>query len=275
MSVVVVVKVSEGLVLASDSATSLIGEREDPQGNKQRGIVKVYNNARKLLQIGDFPIGLLTWGHGYIGMRTVESLVREWEHKNGWSSQDDYDDNHDEPISVEKCAKGIIEHLDKTIEAEKEGDVPNLGLIIAGYSKGEFFPETYRFIFSQDSELVNLRPDVDGKPNFGANWYGTTDPIIRFHHGRDDALIKLLSEKYEIAEEELRETIKPLEYKIPFAVMPLQDAIEYANFMIELVIGKYKYVIGPELSGGEVDIVAITKHEFNWISQKSLGLKGG
>jgi hypothetical protein len=67
-----------------------------------------------------------------------------------------------------------------------------------------------------------------------------------------------------------------LEYQIPFAVMPLQDAIEYANYMLNVVVGRYRFVIGPELCGGQVEIAAITQQRFNWISRKrwSLGTKG-
>jgi hypothetical protein len=55
-------------------------------------------------------------------------------------------------------------------------------------------------------------------------------------------------------------------------LMPLQDAIEYANYMLNVTIGRYRFVLGPELCGGQIEIAAITPREFNWISQKSWGL---
>ena len=60
MSVVIIVKVSEGLVLGADSASTLQGSVRGPNGNIQQGVLKTFMNARKLLQIGDFPIGVLT-----------------------------------------------------------------------------------------------------------------------------------------------------------------------------------------------------------------------
>jgi hypothetical protein len=85
MSVVIVVKVSEGLVLAADSAATLTGRMVQPDGSMTEGVLQIFNNAKKLIQIGkDFPIGVLTWGQAYIGSRTIESLVSEWQYNAGW-----------------------------------------------------------------------------------------------------------------------------------------------------------------------------------------------
>jgi hypothetical protein len=51
--------------------------------------------------------------------------------------------------------------------------------------------------------------------------------------------------------------------------MPLQEAIDYVNYMVNVVTGRYRFVLGPEFCGGEIDIAAITQRKFNWISQKS------
>jgi len=82
MSVVVVVKVSEGLVLAADSAASLQGKLQF-RGEEFDGIIQTYVNARKVHQIGAFPLALATWGTAFIGQRAIESIVREWEHAKG------------------------------------------------------------------------------------------------------------------------------------------------------------------------------------------------
>ena len=105
MSVVIVVKVSEGLVLGADSAATLHGRIERPEG-AQEGVLKTYFNARKLLQIGNFPVGVLTWGAPYIGSRTIESLVREWEYEKHWRSRAEYEErrDHSGEFQVNACA---------------------------------------------------------------------------------------------------------------------------------------------------------------------------
>lgn len=278
MSVVIVVKVSEGLVLAADSAATLYGRIEGPEGVHE-GILKTYYNAKKLLQIGDFPIGVLTWGQAFIGPRTVESLVREWEYEYSWQTREEYAQEHPESFKVKECAEGLCRFLAKihaeAYQEQAEEQRPPLGMVVAGYSQGEFFPEVWRFVLPFDSEGVvhNQRPDVEGKPDFGASWFGGTDAIVRLHWGRDDAVIKIISERFGLSEDDVRDALAPLQYQIPFSLMPLQDAIDYANYMLNVAIGRFRFVLGPELCGGQIEIAAITPKEFDWISRKSWGLE--
>jgi hypothetical protein len=76
MTVCVSVKVSEGLVLAADSTAAIEGKI----GDGPPGILKTYDHMRKLAHVKDYPIGTLTWGTAHIGTRTVDSLIREFEH---------------------------------------------------------------------------------------------------------------------------------------------------------------------------------------------------
>jgi hypothetical protein len=281
MSVAIVVKVSEGLVLGADSAATIAARVETPQG-AQEGVVKTYYNAKKLLQVGELPIGVLTWGIGQIGLRTIESLVREWEHDQHWQSQADYDAHHKDEaasIGVKACADSLYQHLSKVyaevdeFQGLPEKRRPGLGVVVAGYSQGKFFPEIWRFAVPADSETADQRPDRNGKPDFGASWFGSIDALVRLHWGRDDRAIAVITEKFGIPEQDIRAALEPLQYQIPFAVMPLQDAIEYAHYMINVAIGRYRFVLGPELCGGQTEIAAITQGEFRWIAKKSWGLE--
>lgn len=277
MSVVVVVKVSEGLVLGADSAATLHGQIVDPQGHVQEGVLKTYFNARKLLQIGDYPIGVLTWGTAFIGLRTIESIVREWEYRESWQFKAGHKEKHGGLYTVEDCADSLKAYLTKVYTAEyNTNEKPILGFVVAGYSQDKFFPEIWRFILpiDIDGEIHNQRPDKDGKPDFGAHWFGETDAIVRLHFGRDERVASIMAEKYGLDPTEVMELLRPLEYQIPFAVMPLQDAIEYTNYVLNVVIGRYRFVIGPESCGGQIEIAAITQRQFSWISRKRWSLDG-
>lgn len=278
MSVVIAVKVSEGLVLAADSASTLTGQVQGAQGPV--GVLKTYTNARKLLQIGEFPIGILAWGLGFIGLRTIESHVREWEYENHWHSRDAHKSNIGRPVSVKECAESLHNHLVSLYREEfgrnPPGEQPIIGILVSGYSDGQFFPEIWRFVLPMEaSQIQNQRPDVDGKPDFGASWFGLTEPLVRLHWGRDDMVVKIISEKFNIPEDVLSKELAQLQYPIPFGMMPLQDAIDYANYMISVGIGRFRFVVGPELCGGSVDLAVITPGRFHWISQKSLKLNRG
>ncbi|KXK13137.1 MAG: hypothetical protein UZ14_CFX002001876 [Chloroflexi bacterium OLB14] len=69
MSIAIVVSVSEGLVLGADSAATLSGRANTPKGTEEGVFKKLFFNARKLLQVGDLPIGVLTWGIGQIWVK--------------------------------------------------------------------------------------------------------------------------------------------------------------------------------------------------------------
>jgi hypothetical protein len=275
MSVVIVVKVSEGLVLAADSAATLSGRVMGPEGVIGEGILQTFYNAKKLLQIGsDLPIGVLTWGQAFIGPRTIESLVREWEYDTGRQSLQSFGITHPNgEYNVADCARELRTHLINAHQDEFGNrpieQQPSLGMVVAGYSQQGFFPEIWRFVVPHDDDIINQRPDIDKKPNFGASWFGITEPIVRLHFGRDEGAIQIISEKFDISKEEIIQALGPLQYQVPFAQMPLQDAIDYAEYMINVVIGRFRFVAGPELCGGQIDIAAITQREFNWISRKT------
>lgn len=70
MTIAVSVKVGEGLVMAADSMSSYF----------DNGVLaQSYHHARKLLQLSESPIGILTYGLGDVGGRNLESLLAEFE----------------------------------------------------------------------------------------------------------------------------------------------------------------------------------------------------
>ncbi len=273
MSVCVIVKVGEGLVLASDSATTVAGTPVSSQGQQgPQGIVKVFYNATKIFQINNLPIGVLTWGAGSFKARTVASLVEEFE------NLDEIKQIKDENIEVRDIAQKLWRFLDEKSEQyfseiPKQAR-PQTGVIIAGYSKDDFFPEEYIMAIPMQQPR-RVREDINGQPNFGANWFGMTDAIIRFHHGRDEKIPEIL-DGLEINSEDIgkfeNNVQQDVQYKVLFHAMPLGDAIDYARFLIDLTIARFRFVIGAELCGGPVDIASITRKKgFSWVSHKKSG----
>jgi len=195
----------------------------------------------------------------------------------GWTDAESHGEQHNGDFNVSDCANSFRKFLTEAyatgfadLEADKR---PMLGVVVAGYSSKEFFPEIWRFVLPHDEEIHNQRPDVEGKPDFGASWFGRTDAIVRFHFGRDDALPSILEEKFGVPSADIRQALAPLEYPMTFQAMPLQDAIEYAHFMVDLTIGRYHHVVGPELCAGQVDVAAITPQSLKWVARKEHGLR--
>jgi hypothetical protein len=283
MTICVSVKVSEGLILAADSTAAVQGTMQDPTGKTTLGILKTYDHARKLAHVKDYPIGTLTWGAALIGSRSVESLIKEYEY--ALPSLEEEQEKikerrmRGEPegdklfkYTVQEIATGLLKFVTNFYEAEFANQPteqrPPLGVLISGYSSGKFFPEQW-LINLPTSELTQVRPDLNGKPDFGSNWFGLTDAIIRLHWGRDDAAIGLLAEHFKVKSEEILQVLNRLQYPVLFNGMPLQDAIDYAVYLVNLVIGRFRFVIGAPLCGGDIDIAVITPNAFTWIQRKS------
>lgn len=276
MSICVSVKASEGLVLAADSAIAIEGRI----GDGPPGILKTFEHVRKLSHIKDYPIGTLSWGTALVGPRSVYSLIKEWEYDlpslqeeegkvKAKRFQDSEADAH-YSYTVKDRAQGLLGYILKYYDAEytdQEGR-PFLGMLIGGFSAGSPHSEQWLFELPNRPELVEVRPDVNGQPVFGANWFGRTDAIVRLHHGRDDHALQIISQRFGVPTEEIVELLGPLQYAVPFAGIPLQDAIDYAVYLVNVVIGRFRFVVGAPLCGGEVDVAVVTPNNFTWVKRK-------
>lgn len=281
MTICVAVKVSEGLVLAADSTAAVQGSVRDASGQSATGILKTYDHGRKLSHIKDYPIGTLSWGTALIGARSVESLIKEFEYTLH-SVQEEHEKRREARIAgreeetpftydVRAIASGLMSHISEYYASEFENapERPALGILVSGYSSGKFFPEQWLIDIPHSAELIELRPDQNGRPSFGANWFGLTDAINRLHKGVDDRAILKLAQHQQSPPEEARRFFAELEYFVMFDGMPLQDAIDYATYLVNVTIGRFRFVIGAPLCGGEIDVAVITPNEFTWVQRKS------
>ncbi len=262
MSVCVVIKVGEGTVLAADSASSVIGGPVLPDGKPgPQGIVKIFLSGKKLFQLGALPVGVLAWGAGSFKARSVASLIEEFE------STEYIRSISKESVDIGDISKHLHKFLNDASDRFFSGipiqGRPQTGFILSGYSNMKFFPDTFEMHVPQ-GPLVAVRPDVSEDPDFGANWYGLTDAIVRFHHGRDDRLFDILMnfgiDKTKVSE--LNSLLqREIQYPVIFNAMPLTDAVLYAKFLVDLTISRYRFVAGAELCGGPVQLATITRRE--------------
>ena len=86
MSVAVSCNLSDGVVLAADSAVALRTAGE---------IVKIYEPAEKLFPLGDRPIGMAVYGLAALGNRSIGSYLREFAADNPVA---------DNPVAADPCA---------------------------------------------------------------------------------------------------------------------------------------------------------------------------
>lgn len=130
MTICASVKVRDGLVLATDSMTQI--QARDPVTGAV-GVVKTYSNARKLFHVDELPIGVMSYGVGNFGKRSIQGFMREFN-----PSPDD-------------SVKGVTEALFHFIKAPYDSEYgslrpdqqPVLGFFVAGYSKGKVFADEW------------------------------------------------------------------------------------------------------------------------------------
>lgn len=269
MTICVSVRIPEGLVLAADSMVSLEGTVDTPQG-KQTGIYQTFEFANKVTQFKDYPIGLMSWGIASISDRSIQSLIMEFEH-------DYLPLEKNKSYTVKKIADDLLEELRKKYEARypTSGQQPPMGLYIGGYSARQFFSDQYEYEFPRSSDWKTVRENKpDGSPSFGANWFGQADPLRRLIKGYTaralEELVRRGADKA-IVQKWVDDNVPEL--PLIFDGMPIQDAVDFANYAAQVTIGCFRFAGGPPICGGDVDIAVITPAAFHWAQRKQWSIK--
>jgi len=262
MSIVASVKVFDGVALGADSMTQIWGSV-----GSTMGIIKTYQNAKKIFQISNLPIGVMTYGVGNIGKRSMESLINEFQKDNQLNKE-----------SIQKVTEKL--HLFLLEKYKKEfptlaDSSPTLGIFVAGYSSTEkHLAGEYEFVLPQDKETVRAVKPLE---QFGASWRGISEPISRLLMGFDPHIVELLRANA-IPEESITQIanlLPKLFLQIAFDGMPLQDAIEFLKFILQTTIWTTTFMIGTPSCGLPIDVAIITPNGFQWIEQKGYSLKNG
>jgi hypothetical protein len=242
------VKVRDGLVLGTDSMTQIWGE--DPAGN--RGIIKTYSNAPKLFQVGKLPIGVMTYGIGNLGPRSIQAFIRE------------FGDRHGEAPDVSEVSQELFTFFSEAYGNYVSGTpAPALGFYVAGHTPGEDFPSEFEFLLPRDQTILEVRPP----DKFGASWRGVDVPFTRLYKGFDPRMFDALI-KQGIEEQVLRDASSKFESPVAYDGMPVQDAINFVAFIVETTIGLATFELGPASCGGPLQIALILPDEgFKWISR--------
>lgn len=68
--------------------------------------------------------------------------------------------------------------------------------------------------------------------------------------------------------DEINKIFSKYEYSSNFSSMPLQDAIDFVNYLINLMGGRCRFYSDTPFCGGPIDIAVITYNGFKWIKVK-------
>jgi len=272
MSVAIVMNVHDGVILAADSASTLVlggptGGQPVPEPVAQ--VANVYNNANKIANLyKGLPIGCVTFGSGSIGNASMSTLLKDFRQK--ITEDTGYFDksNH----SMEGVAKQLGDFLADECNKLPEGaSQPTLGMFLGGYSTGSRLGERWALSIENGRAREPIR--LHKPEEVGINWGGEGGEAIgRLVLGFGGALPNILQNVMkppQAADQIINVLVPHLQAPVIFAPMPIQDAIDLAEFLVHTAIQFSRFVPGPQVVGGPIEIAAITKHEgFKWIRRK-------
>ncbi|MCM0759625.1 hypothetical protein M7775_13785 [Sporomusa sphaeroides DSM 2875] len=266
MTIAITIKVNDGVVMATDSATTMFS----PNGNANY----IYNNANKLFNLyKGLPIGIQTAGLGGIGQTSIGTLVKDFRQKITSETDNIRIDRENYTIQevAEKFKKFIYDdNYMQAFQIIPPAEQPYLGFLIAGYSSGQPLPEVWKIaIINGCCQGPFL---VQDQPITGICWDGEPEPIIRLMMGFGSKLPLILN-SVGLNQEKIAEIMErcknDLDAGFITAPMPIQDVSELAIFLAETAAKWAKYRPGADSIGGPIDSAAITKYEgFKWINRK-------
>ncbi len=256
MSLGIVIKGPEGVVLAADSRVTLTAEAPDIPT-----IQVNFDNVTKLLSFNkphEF-VGVVTYGQAVIGLRTAHSYIPEFElnlksKKNKRLSIKAYAD---------ELSKFYLERWEKETkkgpkETKNPPDGSDMMFIVAGYNAGD--PYGSVFLFGIPNKPKPREQST--KEKFGMTWGGQLQIASRIIHGFDPIVMNIIREKLNLNDESfdmIRKELVKLQWQIPWQILPLQDCIDLAINVIRITMAMQGVGITVRGVGGIIEIATITR----------------
>lgn len=274
MTVAVCVTVGDGQVLAADSASTV------PAPDNPGAVLNIYDHANKVANLRKgLPLGVMFWGSGGIGGLSMETLAKDLRVR---LSGDDlkYRNWRIDPLdySLGQIAGWAYEFFieEHYAEAYRSWDPeykPTLGMVIAGYGSNQNKAEAYEIKVSSGGQTQGPTLIQGRESSAGVNWWGEPEAITRLMKGMGSALPSVMRDSLGVPDDQVGpavdELLRNLELTLVHPAMPIQDAIDLADFLVETTKQFTRFLPGAPTVGGPTEVAAITRHEgFKWVKRK-------
>lgn len=277
MSIGVLIGVHDGVVLASDSASTLTITAAP---GALTGVANVYDNANKIFNLyKGLPIGCVTFGSGSIGNSSIGTLIKDLRAALMSKDKPKKIEFNPKEYTVEDVSKILANFLGDICKEQPPAvqQSINTGFLIGGYSSEGSLGESWRVDIKAGKPEDPKQMRSPDQP--GISWGGMGEAIQRLVMGYGSQLFQVLAEigteggkdidPATLAQKAGQILSMRMQAPIVFAPMPIQDAIDLARFLVDASIKFSRFIPGPQVVGGPIEIAAITKHEqFKWISRK-------
>lgn len=263
MTIVVAVVTPDGLVLASDSATT-----QQLMVGQQTTMGSIWNSANKIVNLRKcWPIGAMTFGRATFAGRSIATHCKDLRASiSSASDQSSGEPWNEAAFTVEAAARAVHDHFGPLYRAEPGGI---LGFLVGGFGGIEQSPEMWQVLIGEDGEAVEqLMPPGEA----GIFHQGMTDAITRLVDGAGQGLGQALAAMQvdpSEAERAADQARQMLSIPLAWQGMPLGEAIDLARFLVDTTINFVRFSPGHAMVGGPIEIAAVTKHEgFKWVQRK-------
>lgn len=269
MTVAIGIKIGEGLVLAADSASTMMA------GTRDGGIAvaNVHNHACKLFNVHkDLPIGMMIWGAGSIGyesMTLIAKTLRRRITEGDWAVDRDH-------YTVQEIADRVLEYINgEKIAALVSGGTKlgsPMGILVAGYSSGSDDLEMLDIQIIGDGMSLGPSPVYQNDPA-GIYVQGQQQAILRLITGFDPALPHAVASTNKLTSDELDAIFAPFSQDVlsqmVSPLLPIGDAVELADFLASMTAQFVRFTFGPASVGGMIELATISRFEgFKWVRRK-------
>jgi hypothetical protein len=263
MSLGIVFKGTEGIVLAADSRVTLMATLPNlaPQNPGVQQVVVVpatFDNASKLLRVkGQDYVGAVTFGAGSIGTgqpRTASSYIPEFESELVNEKQ----------LRVDEFAQKLADFFLRQWTANNMPANPmlsdNMIFFVAGYDSPD---AAYGRVF-QVSIPSSTKPIELNAGSFGMVWGGQRELVDRLLQGFDPNLPETVQQVLNIPQASRSSTLNDdlrnrFTLPIPWQFLPLQDCVDLSIFLVRSTIELQRWMVGVRGVGGAVDVATITR----------------
>lgn len=260
MSLGIVFKSPEGIVLAADSRVTLTARLPD-----NTSIPASYDNATKLLRVkGQDHVGVVTFGQGVLGQvetRTAHSYLPEFEAELA-----------DEPrLTVEEFARRLgAFFLGRWNASSMPAAAEPMIFLVGGFDPGAVYGRVFEV-------AVPTRPEPfeqNAGGSFGLTSGGQTEIVQRILNGYDQAALGTVQQALSLSDEQagrLRGALAQQALTIPYQFLPLQDCVDLVLFLIQSTATLHRWLVGIRGVGGAIDVATITRTEgFRSVQSKTI-----
>ena len=275
MSLGIMIKGSEGVVLAADSRVTLFNQVATPQPNQVVIIPATFDNATKVLKVAEQEyVGAVTYGLGAFmtanGPRTMQSFIPEFE--------EELKKQKVKRLAVSDLASQLSEFFLRqwnTLVKRSPNPGEEINFLVGGYDEGAAYGRGFLFVIPTQATPVEQNP---GPGQFGITWGGQHDLVFRMLSGFDMGILPFLAANLNLTPEQTLALKQKMEQTfaagIPYQFLPLQDCVDLAMFLIQSTISfqKFRTTVVRGV-GGHVEVATVTRDGgFKFVSQRKISV---